>query len=90
MKKLRKIIFGTLSVAALAAGAYYFIKKFVKNDDTDDFDEFDDDFDDFDESDAEDNTDEKNGREYVSIQMSNETASEDAEVTEDEDSQEIE
>lgn len=59
MKKLGKIIFGTLSAAALAAGAYYIYKNFIKHDTTDDFDEFDDDFDDLDDSDTDDNSDEK-------------------------------
>jgi len=73
MKKLGKFILGTLSAAALAAGAYYVYKNFIKND-ADDFDEFDDDFDEFDEADTEEDTSENNGREYVSIQMDHEQA----------------
>lgn len=81
MKKLGKIIFGTLSAAALAAGAYYIYKNFIKHDTTDDFDEFDDDFDDLDDSDTDDNSDEKNGREYVSIQMDHESSGKNAETS---------
>lgn len=67
MKKLGKFIFGTLSVAALAAGAYYIYKRFIKKDSTDDFDDFEDEFEDFDtEDEADEETDE---REYVSINI---------------------
>lgn len=89
MKKTGKFLFGTLSVAALAAGAYYVYKNFIKNDSTDDFDEFEDDFDEFDEFDTESSTDEVNGREYVSIQMDQETTKENLEMS-DEDSEETE
>ena len=47
MKKFGKFLVGTLSVATLAAGAYYIYKNFIKNDTSDDFDDFEDDFDDF-------------------------------------------
>lgn len=65
MKKLGKFIFGTLSIATVAAGAYYLYKNYIKKDSSDDFDEFEDDFEDF-------NTDEetdKDSREYVSINI---------------------
>lgn len=48
MKKFGKFVLATLSVAAFAGGAYYFIKNFVNKDTADDFDDFEDDFDDFD------------------------------------------
>ncbi len=43
MKKFGKFIFATLSVAAFAGGAYYFIKNIVNKDTVDEFDDFDDD-----------------------------------------------
>jgi hypothetical protein len=51
MKKFRKFVLGSLSVASVAAGAYYVYKNFIKKDSDDDLDEFDDDFDDLDEFD---------------------------------------
>ena len=73
MKKFGKFLFGTLSLATLAAGAYYVYKNFIKNDTSDDFDEFEDDFDEFDEFDTEDDADEPSeAREYVSIQIDQE------------------
>jgi hypothetical protein len=65
MKKLGKFIFGTITVASIAAGAYYLYKNYIKKDSSDDFDEFEDDFEDFD---AEED-DEKDSREYVSINI---------------------
>ena len=65
MKKLGKFIFGTLSLATVAAGAYYLYKNYIKKDSSDDFDEFEDDFEDFD---TEGETD-KDSREYVSINI---------------------
>lgn len=67
MKKFGKFIFGTLSVATLAAGAYYIYKNFIKKDSSDDFDEFEDDFEDFDTEEEEEEDDKS--REYVSINM---------------------
>jgi len=67
MKKLGKFIFGTISVATIAAGAYYLYKNYIKKDATDDFDEFEDDFEDFDTDEDEEN--EKDSREYVSINI---------------------
>jgi hypothetical protein len=65
MKKLGKFIFGTLSVATVAAGAYYLYKNYIKKDSSDDFDEFEDDFEDFDTEEEP----EKESREYVSINI---------------------
>ena len=70
MKKFGKFLVGTLSVATLAAGAYYIYKNFIKNDTSDDFDDFEDDFDDFgtdDEIEGPNDT-----REYVPIQIDSE------------------
>ena len=80
MKKLGKFIFGTLSVATLAAGAYYLYKNVIKKDSSDDFDEFEDDFEDFEIEDEEDDVE---GREYVPISItSDEDATEPAEADE--------
>jgi hypothetical protein len=65
MKKLGKFIFGTLTVASVAAGAYYLYKNYFKKDSTDDFDDFEDDFEDFDS----DEETESDSREYVSINI---------------------
>ncbi|MBH1939273.1 DNA-directed RNA polymerase subunit delta [Mobilitalea sibirica] len=65
MKKFGKFIFGTLSIATVAAGAYYLYKNFIKKDTTDDFDDFEDDFEDFDIDDEDD----MDSREYVSINI---------------------
>ena len=40
MKKNEKLVFGLLSAAAVAGGAYYFVKKFLNKDSEDDFDDF--------------------------------------------------
>lgn len=67
MKKFGKFIFGTLSIATVAAGAYYLYKNYIKKDSSDDFDEFEDDFEDFDtEEEAEV---EQETREYVPINI---------------------
>jgi hypothetical protein len=71
MKKFGKFIFGALSIAALAGGAFYYLKNFVNKDSSDDFDDFDDDFEDF-ESDEEDDATEDttaDTREYVTLNM---------------------
>ena len=68
MKKFGKFIFGTLTVASLAAGAYYLYKNYIKKDSSDDFDDFEDDFEDFD---TEEDSD-KDSREYVSINITSE------------------
>ncbi|WFR56763.1 hypothetical protein QA584_24635 [Anaerocolumna sp. AGMB13025] len=73
MKKFGKFLFGTVSVATVAAGAYYLYKNLVNKDSSDDFDEFEDEFEDFDAED-EDTTDQnkKDTREYVSINITSE------------------
>jgi hypothetical protein len=70
MKKLGKFIFGTLTVASVAAGAYYLYKNYIKKDSSDDFDDFEDDFEDFD---TEEEADE-DAREYVSINITSDAA----------------
>lgn len=74
MKKFGKFIFGTLSVATLAAGAYYVYKNFFKDDLSDDFDEFDDDFDEFEDDFVveDDDNEQVEAREYVSIPIDKE------------------
>jgi hypothetical protein len=83
MKKLGKFIFGTLTVASIAAGAYYLYKNYFKKDSTEDFDDFEDDFEDFDS----DEETESDSREYVSINITPEEnsmeASEDFPVQDD-------
>ncbi len=70
MKKFGKFVFGTLSIATLAAGAYYLYKNVIKKDSSDDFDEFEDDFEEFDTEDEDEKDAE--GREYVSINITSE------------------
>ena len=48
MRKFFKFIVSIASIAAVVGGAFYFVKKYLLNDDFDDFDE-DDYFDDFDD-----------------------------------------
>ena len=67
MKKNGKFIVGLLSAAAVAGGAYYFVKKFLNKDSKDDFDDFEDDFEDFDFDDDADVP--SDGREYVTLNM---------------------
>ena len=68
MKKNSKFVFGLLSAAAVAGGAYYFVKNFLNKDSEDDFDDFEDDFEDVDFDD--DSTDvPSEGREYVTLNM---------------------
>ncbi len=62
MKKFFKTLFGVASIAAVAAGAYYFTKKWMEEKDEELEDDFDDlDFDDEDEF-----------REYVTLDMEGE------------------
>lgn len=78
MKKFGKFVLGTISVATLAAGAYFIYKNFIKKDLSDDFDDFEDDFDDFDEFDSEEEASEfGETREYVSIQIDHEGTNKD-------------
>lgn len=76
MKKFGKFIFGTLAVASVAAGAYYLYKTYIKKDSSDDFEDFEDDFEDFEEDEEET---ENESREYVSINITSEEDSADAE-----------
>lgn len=69
MKKFSKFIFGTVSLATLACGAYYVYKNFINKDSSDDFDEFEDEFEDFDMEDDEDDVTAQDTREYVSINI---------------------
>lgn len=70
MKKFGKVLFVAASLAAIAGGALYYIKKVVKKDTDDDFDDFEDEFDDF-ELDDEEPTDSSaaENREYVTINL---------------------
>lgn len=85
MKKFGKFVFGTLSLATLAAGAYYVYKTFIKNDYSDDFDEFEDEFDEFDDFDTDEDSGEINeSREYVPIPIDHEAAANEVDETSDE------
>jgi hypothetical protein len=87
MKKFGKFIFGTLTVATIAAGAYYLYKNFIKKDSSDDFDDFEDDFEDFDTEEESDNE----SREYVPINIAPEASTAEAsEELTDEDEKEAE
>jgi hypothetical protein len=73
MKKFGKFVFTLLSVGAFAASAYYLLKNVIYKD-YDEFDDFDDEFDDFyfdEEGSAQD------GREYVTLNMNQETSDDD-------------
>lgn len=86
MKKFGKFLFGTVSIATLACGAYYVYKNLVNKDSSDEFDEFDDEFEDFDtEEENDDEPNKKDTREYVSINITSEesTKSNDEEITPD-------
>lgn len=78
MKKFGKFLFGTVSAATVACGAYYLYKNLVNKDSSDDFDEFEDEFEDFDTED-EDTTEQnkKDTREYVSINITSEGTGQD-------------
>lgn len=75
MKKFGKFLFGTISIAAIAGGAYYFLKNVINKETSDDFDDFSDDFDD--DFDLDDDVDTESdspaaseNREYVTINIS--------------------
>lgn len=68
MKKNGKFVFGLLSAAAVAGGAYYFVKNILNKDSDDDFEDFEDDFEDFDFEDKE-TVAPSEGREYVTINI---------------------
>lgn len=76
MKKLFKSIMGLASVAAVAAGAYYFTKKWMDERD----EELEDDFDDLDFDDEEDD---EESREYVTLDLENGADAEKDSVGED-------
>lgn len=90
MKKFGKFVFGTLSFATLAAGAYFVYKNFIKHDNSDDFDDFEDEFDDFEDFDSEDEAGEfGETREYVSIQIDQEATEEEPGIAEDDDTDKL-
>ncbi len=68
MKKFGKFLFGTITLASIATGAYFVYKNYIKKDSSDDFDDFDDDFEDFDTD--EEDTEETRG--YVPINLGSE------------------
>jgi len=68
MKKNSKFVFGLLSAAVIAGGAYYFVKNILNKDSDDDFEDFEDDFEDFDLED-EQTENPSEGREYVTINI---------------------
>ena len=69
MKKNSKFVFGLLSVAAIAGGAYYYVKNILNKDSNDDFEDFEDDFEDFDFDEDEETTTPSEGREYVTLNI---------------------
>jgi hypothetical protein len=78
MKKFGKFLFGTISLAALAGGVFYFFKNVVNKKSSDDFEDFEDDLDDFDDlddidtDDSEDSESSTDAREYVTINLTEE------------------
>ncbi|MDF2472721.1 MAG: hypothetical protein K0R92_1112 [Lachnospiraceae bacterium] len=94
MKKFGKFLFGTLSLATLAAGIYYLYKNLINKDSSDDFDEFEDDFEEYESEDKkQEEPYKKDGREYVSINITSDTVkttSADSELSNDESSPEDE
>lgn len=88
MKKFGKFLFGALSLAALAGGAFYFLKNVVNKDTDDDFEDFEDDFEDFDTDDDDLNLNGTENREYVPINLTESSDSENdsAEALQTEDS----
>lgn len=76
MKKFSKFIFATLSVAAFAGGAYYFVKNILNKNTSDDFDDFEDDFDDFDLEEGDDCDPAKEDRGYVTLNFQEEETKE--------------
>ncbi|MBO5353561.1 MAG: hypothetical protein J6A77_09710 [Lachnospiraceae bacterium] len=77
MKKFMKFLCGAASMAAVAFGAYCIYKNVIEKKDDDDFDDFDDCFDEEAEDDADEN------REYVSINITEETPAENEEPSVD-------
>ena len=94
MKKFLKFVTGVAAVAGAACGVVYCLKKFCgidllnRDEDFDEFDEefdddFDDDFDDASDDDEESDDDESGDREYVTLDMEGEEASEKEESEEE-------
>ena len=86
MKKFCKFLIGTLSLATVACGAYYFCKKYVFKESQEDFDDLDDEYDEYETE--EDISTAKEGREYVSIHItsehdSNQAQEQDSEIEKD-------
>ena len=77
MKKFSKFIFGSVSLATLACGAYYVYKNFINKDSSDEFDEFEDEFEDFD-TEEDDEVTTQDTREYVSINITSDEIEEEA------------
>lgn len=85
MKKFSKLIFGTVSLATLACGAYYVYKNLINKDSSDEFDDFEDEFEDFDtDEDYDDIIIPKDTREYVSINITSDSESDAKPVQESE------
>ena len=78
MKKFMKFLCGAASVVAVAFGAYCVYKNVIAKKDDEDFDDFDDCFDEDTTEDAEEN------REYVSINITEETEAEEETTAEEE------
>lgn len=93
MKKLCKFIFGTISLAALAGGAFYFLKSLADKRAAEDFDDFEDDFDEIFEDDLDNFHEEENhskdSREYVSIDLSTEATKLPLEATSEETNEDV-
>ena len=95
MRKLCKFLLGTLSLAALACGAYYFFKNYMCKESNEDFEDLDDAFDEYE---AEETVKPADTREYVSINITSEQDTEpkvddeinETEVSEDTNAEEIE
>lgn len=84
MKKFSKFIFGTVSLATLACGAYYVYKNFINKDTSDEFDEFEDEFEEFDTDEEEDDAVTlQDTREYVSINITSEVMDKEADESSD-------
>ena len=85
MKKLGKLVFATLSVAACVGGAYYFVKNILNKNNEDDFEDFEDDFDDFDLEEGDDCDIKSEDRGYVTLnfQEEEENTNEESENSED-------
>jgi uncharacterized membrane protein YebE (DUF533 family) len=84
MKKFGKFLFGTITLASIAAGAYYVYKNYIKKDTSDDLDDFEDDFEDLD---TEEEETEKDTRGYVPINLTPETEAPETEAAPEEDEQ---